>query len=139
MVEKIDDTNDIVHHVFRSEKGDAIDFSLLRSWRLWTDTDPQYVVSSCSVTHNKIPDMSPKYGRGEVLSSGFIIRAHPATTAAIPSEGEAASPHNPGCCVTYVLQLGSKALKLVVEEVAGQSKHAFQSLRKFVAVLEGYH
>jgi len=35
--------------------------------------------------------------------------------------------------------LGSKALKLVVEEVAGQSKHAFQSLRKFVAVLEGYH
>jgi len=110
---KIDESNDILHFVFKSKpESQPRDFCLLRSWR--ANTTPgqvEYVVSNRSVIHPLVP-VDPRYIRGEVLSSGWIIKDDP----------------NGMTQFTYILQLGSKALSLALGDIVGDSKVIAASL-----------
>jgi hypothetical protein len=112
-VEPVDDKDDIVHAIMRSPHGRQ-DFSFLRSWREGTGGS-EWVISSRSVEHPGIP---PTDGvtRGEVLSSGFIMRDVTDTDGA------------PRTSLTYIVQLGTRAVALLLGDVAGFAGPMVKSL-----------
>lgn len=114
----IDDNNDVIRLKMRP-KAVGIkpqEFVLLRSWRCTPD---QYVISNRSISYAPFPPSSD-CARHEVLSSGFIIRK-------IDDES---------CEMSYIIQLGNKALNLVIGDLIGD-KNMFlkESFNKLAAIV----
>jgi len=128
IVEKIDDSNDIVHLVIKTSPTACRDFCLLRSIR-HTPSLNQYVISNHSIDHpaaRKIVDGSKtdkdEISRGQLLASGFVIKKKVRVTSA--SE------------VTYIAQTASNTLGLVLADLVGQSNIIRMSFMKLRTVLE---
>lgn len=80
----------------------------------------QYVISNHSINHPKIKQHEPgQIKRGELLSSGFIIRSDADSSGTFISK------------ITYIAQLGSSALNLVITDLVGQSRASIESFEKF--------
>ena len=127
VVEKIDDSNDIVHLVIKTSPTASRDFCLLRSIR-YTPSLSQYVISNHSIDHpaaKKTVDAGvtakDEISRGQLLASGFVIKKKVRSASA--SE------------VTYIAQTSSNTLGLVLADLVGQSniiKMSFTKLKTFL-------
>lgn len=128
IVEKIDDSNDIVHLVIKTSPTACRDFCLLRSIR-YTPSLSQYVISNHSIDYpivKKIVDngsnTKEEVSRGQLLASGFVVKKKVRSTTA--SE------------VTYIAQTASNTLGLVLADLVGQSNIIRMSFMKLKSFLE---
>jgi hypothetical protein len=128
IVEKIDDSNDIVHLVIKTSPTTSRDFCLLRSIR-YTPSLSQYVISNHSIDHpaaKKAVDggagAKEEVSRGQLLASGFVIKKKIRSTTASD--------------VTYIAQTASNTLGLVLADLVGQSNIIRMSFMKLKCFLE---
>jgi len=99
---------------FKSNPGEKPrDFCLLRSWRFEENNAFDYIVSNTSIIHDLVPE-TENYIRSQVLSSGYILT----------NESEEFKLTK----ITYILQLGAKALSLAVGDMIGDSRVMLTSL-----------
>ena len=115
VIQSIDENNDISHAFF----GPSTDMALLRSRREIVP-NLHFIIAARSIHHPSIP---PSVGRARVvvLPSGWVVKKR---------------LHSEKIQISYVLQLGPKALSLVVDDLIGQSERFIsnmKSLRSFIS------
>ena len=116
----IDECNDIVRflHNRQSLSDKSGEMLLLRSYR--SDDQGGFIISNRSISHPDFPE-NDEFVRNEILYSGYVGKM----------------THDGSTDITYVVQLGTKALSLAVEDLVGaSSKPLCNSFLKCIALCQ---